>query len=298
MAVASTDGAGADGSAGPPPDAQAATAAPPTPDGGVPPAEPDTELIEMDPAAATSANGTGSGNRSALELECLRHLSNRKWADLDGCAGRLMPEKPAVAKSLKERAALEAKAAPRIAAFEAALKAKALKKARSELDVISTRVIGYAKLRQSYEQAETAAISEVAALLERVKNGDCKEYDKIAQQEKVVQPPRVVAEATKQVQCTPSAPPQPSQCITAIFSEQGKEHYAHGRLVAALASYEAAWTCGQDPQYAEKAFIIACNVPSLMKAKLFWKQLSPLMRQRAVMICVRNNITEDMLNAP
>ncbi|HWO23469.1 MAG TPA: serine/threonine-protein kinase [Kofleriaceae bacterium] len=296
--------AGSNVAAGPPPDAQV-DASPPMTDAGTPeatpPTAPEPELIEMDPAAPPGSNGASGSNhaeRSALELECRRYLSNRKWLDLDGCAERLKAETPAIAKSLKERAALEVKAAPRVAAFEAALKAKDLKKARSELDAISMRVIGYAKLKQSYEQAETAAIGEVAALLERVKGGDCKEYDKIAQQEKAVQPPRVVADAIKQVQCTPSAPPQPSQCITAIFAEQGKEHYAHGRLAAALASYEAAWTCGQDPQHAEKAFIVACNVSSLSKAKLFWKQLSPLMKQRAVMICVRNNITESMLNDP
>jgi eukaryotic-like serine/threonine-protein kinase len=304
-AVASTNRASADVVAGPPPVAQVAAAASPAPDAGAPettpPTEPDTALIEMDPAAPTgpgAAGGSNRGERSALELECRRYLSARTWADLDACADRLKAENPAAAKSLKDRAVLETTAAPRIEAFEAALKAKDLKKARSELDALSARVTSYAQLRQSYQQLEAAAIRDVAARLERVKGGDCKEYDQIVQKEKALQPPRVVAEATRQVPCMPSTAPQPTSCIPQVFAEQGQAYYAHGRYGAALASYEAAWTCKEDPQYAEKAFIMACNIPNITNAKLFWRRMPPMMKQRAVMICVRNNITEDVLNAP
>jgi serine/threonine-protein kinase len=288
----------------PPSDAQIAADPPLAPDIGelAPPPTPtptDLEEIDMTPQATPEvAAGNPPIGTSEIEIECRRYLSNQRWADLDACADRLQAIKPAVAKALKDRAILETKAVPRVAAFEAALRAKNLKKARSELDAITARSTSYARLRQSYDQAETAAIREVAARLERVKSGDCKEYDEVVQQEKTVQPPRVADEATKQVQCTPGTAPQPTQCITEIFADQGKEHYAHGRFVAALASYEAAWACGQDPQHGEKAFIVACNIPSLTKAKLFWKRMPQAMQQRTAMICMRNGITEAELDSP
>ena len=70
-----------------------------------------------------------------------------------------------------------------------------------------------------------------------------------------------------------------------------------GAVVAAgLASWEAAWACKQDPNYAEKAFIIACNLPNQAKAKTNWRRMTAAMKQRALMICVRNGISEEMLN--
>ena len=87
-------------------------------------------------------------------------------------------------------------------------------------------------------------------------------------------------------------------CNYEELAEKGKNQYAIGQLVAALASYESALACKPDPAYAEKAFIIACNLPQVEKAKPFWKQMPPLMRQRALAICCRNGITEEMLDAP
>ena len=95
---------------------------------------------------------------------------------------------------------------------------------------------------------------------------------------------------------------QPKQqlagCDSAALAEKGKERYESGLLAAALASYEAAWACKPAPVFAEKAFVIACNLPNAGKAKLFWKRMPVPSRQRALMICVRNGISEDRLNAP
>ncbi|HSK00652.1 MAG TPA: hypothetical protein VK932_05400, partial [Kofleriaceae bacterium] len=68
------------------------------------------------------------------------------------------------------------------------------------------------------------------------------------------------------------------------------------QLAPALASFEAAWSCKPEPGYAEKAFITACNLANAGKARLFWKRMTPMMKQRAVNICVRNGITQDMLD--
>jgi ABC transport system ATP-binding/permease protein len=246
------------------------------------------------PDAAVAIN-TGS---SELEVECLRYRADQKWDDLDSCADRLKAANPALSRELKARAALETKAVPRMNAFEAAIKDRNLKKARAELESI-TSVTQYAKLRQRYEQAENAAIQDMIGRLERAKDGDCKEYNQIVQQEKATKPPRVAAEATRQVKCAATqTPPPPQSCDHEALAEKGKEQYALGNLASALGQYEAAWNCKQDPMYAEKSFIVACNLPRVEKAKLFWKRMPQAMKTRAVGICMRNGITDEMLNAP
>jgi pSer/pThr/pTyr-binding forkhead associated (FHA) protein len=233
---------------------------------------------------------------SELEVECLRHQTDQKWGDLDNCADRLKAVKPALAKEYKARAVLETKALPRIAAFEAELRNRNLKRAKAELDQIPPAAGGYKALRQKYEQAENAAVSDVVTRLNRVNKGDCKEYNQILQQERASKPPRVAQEAQRQVRCTP--PPPPSACDAEPLAEKGREHHAAGQLAAALDAFEKAWACKQDPAYAEKAFIVACNMPNAAKARQLWRRLPAAMKQRVLGVCVRNGITEDTLNGP
>jgi serine/threonine-protein kinase len=298
----------------PPADAGAA-AAPPTPDAPPPPTPDAAEappppptpsadealVIMPDESPATPPDAAVALKPAAgeLEVECLRYQSARKWGDLESCAGRLKPTNPARAKEFEARAILETKAAPRVDAFDTALRNESLKRARAALDTIPAAITGYAKLKQRYEQAESAAIQDLIARLERVKGGDCKEYNQIVQQEKLSRPARVAAEATRQVECTPTGPPasQPP-CDAEALAQKGREQYTVGQLAAALVSYEAAYSCAPGPDYSEKGFIVACNIPDAEKAKLLWKRLSPPVKQRTLMICVRNQILEETLNAP
>jgi pSer/pThr/pTyr-binding forkhead associated (FHA) protein len=265
-----------------------------------PAAEASVEVQTPPPAAEASVpTPVPSGE---LEVECLRYQSDQKWADLDACADRLKATNVGLAKELKARASLETKAVPKINAFEAAMRDKNLRKAKAELDSLAA-ITSFAKLKGAYEKAENAAIEDMVQRLGAAKDADCKEYKKIVEQERASKPPRVAAEATRLVKCTPvqvaqPTPPQPASCNHEELAEKGKEQYSLGQYAAALSNWEAAWNCKQDPNYAEKAFIIACNIPSPGKAKLFWKRMSAPMRQRALMICVRNGISEDALNAP
>jgi hypothetical protein len=236
---------------------------------------------------------------SEIEVECLGYQFNQRWDDLDACSERLKPINPTVAKQLKERAVLETRAVPRIAAFETAIRDRNLKTAGAQLEAISPQATGYTKLRQRYEQAENEAIRDLAQRLERVKKLDCKEYNQLLQQEKWSKPPRVAAEAQRQVRCTPAQPTSPPiACNDEDLADTGKEQFALSRHTAALTAYEQAWSCNPDPAYAEKAFIVACNIPSPMKAKLHWKRMPTVMRARALEICVRNGITADVLDGP
>jgi hypothetical protein len=42
--------------------------------------------------------------------------------------------------------------------------------------------------------------------------------------------------------------------------------------------------------------VIACNLANARKARLHWKRMTSMMKQRAAAICVRNGITQDMLD--
>jgi hypothetical protein len=85
-------------------------------------------------------------------------------------------------------------------------------------------------------------------------------------------------------------------CDVDALAEQGRDRYALGQIAAALSLFEQAFACRPDPVFAEKAFVAACNLTSAAQAARQWKRMTPAMRSRALSICVRNGITEDMLD--
>jgi ABC transport system ATP-binding/permease protein len=259
-------------------------------------ATPDASDTLPPPITPDAAVGS-SAAQSEVEVECLGYQSNQNWNDLDLCSERLKPINPTVAKQLKDRAVLETRAVGKITAFENAMKDRNLKTARAQLEGISPQATSYAKLKQRYEQAENDAIRDLAQRLERAKDEDCKEYNQLLQQEKASKPQRVANEAQRQVKCTPAQQtPPPTACNADEHIERGKDHFANSQLAAALAAYEAAYGCKPEQALAEKVFIVACNIPSLGKAKTYWKRMPAAMRSRALGVCVRNGITEDVLN--
>jgi eukaryotic-like serine/threonine-protein kinase len=263
-----------------------------------PTSTPDPEEASPPPPSPPDAAPVGNNE---VEVECLRYQAERSWGELDSCATRLMATNPATAKDFKSRAALETKAQGPIGRFEAALQDRDLKKAAEALRQIPNTALDYRKLKAQYEQAESAAIAAVVQRLKAVTaGGKCreKEYDQILAQERASKPARVAAEAMRLVTCGRTPDPSPIPCDAEALADKGKEQYGNGQLAATLTSYEAAWSCKQDPQYAEKAFITACNLANVSKARVHWKRMTPMMKQRASAICVRNGITQDMLDAP
>ncbi|HWO21429.1 MAG TPA: FHA domain-containing protein [Kofleriaceae bacterium] len=279
-----------------------------TASGGVEPADapqmasttPDATEETPLPAVPDAQIPTPQVGASEIEVECLRYQSDQKWDDLDACADRLKAVSPAAARKLKERAVLETKAVPRINAFEAALRDKNLKKAEAEIRQLAN-VTSYSKLKQRYEAAEDAAVRELVEKLKAARDADCRQYNQLLAQERTSKPSSVAAEAARQVRCTervttPTPPTPPAGCDPDAFVEKGREFNANGQALAALDAFDKAWACKPDPSIAEKAFIPACNLGNAAKAKLYWKRMSALMRQRAIGICVRNGISEETLN--
>jgi len=274
--------------AAPPPPATTpatATTTATTPAAGAAPGtagEPEPE-IEMDPAPAASE----------LEAECRKYLAERKWHELELCADKLQPADPKRAEQLKTRATLESASAPHLAAVEAALEKKDLLRAKAELDRVWKGCGKYPQVKARYDEVEQAAIDTLAGNLEKINAGDCKEYLRVVSLESASKPTRVAAEAQRRVPCVVQ-----TNCNAHQLADKGKELFVAGKRTAALESFEAAWSCSQSALYAQMAFVTACNLPSVAKAKLFWKRLTPQSKTRSIDDCVRNRITQDMLDAP
>jgi serine/threonine protein kinase len=254
--------------------------APPAPAAKIAEGSADEPEIEIDPAA------TGS----EVEAECRKYQADRKWRELEACAGRLQPLDPKLAEELK-RAAREGKSAVRLAAVEAALREGNLKRARSELDLASPDAPGYAKIKARYAEAEDRAIAALAVQLDRVKDSDCEEYQELLEAQRAAQPPRVAAEAAVKTPCVSS------RCSADALTQKASDQLRASNFAGALASYEQAIACRPDSTLLQKAFIVACDLRSAAKAKAYWKRLSPALRTEALPTCVRNGITEDQLNA-
>ncbi len=77
---------------------------------------------------------------------------------------------------------------------------------------------------------------------------------------------------------------------------EGEGALRRGPARAAFAALEASYACRLDSQTAAKAFVAACNLPSIAKAAWSWRRMVPRQRQMALAVCVRNGITEDDLN--
>jgi len=227
--------------------------------------------------------------------ECRGFQVDRKWAELEKCADQLKATDPKLAEELGHRAAEEMKTAPRIAAVEEAIRAKDLRRAQAELDQVWAESQDLARIKRKYVEAENRAIYELAAKLEYTLSPSCAEYNAFLAKQRDAQPPRVATDAARQVPCTPVSP---TRCDAKALAEEGRQRYAAGKLLRALASYEASWICKKDDQIATRGFMIACNIPSLPKAKAFWKRLPVATMPSVVSRCENNGIPRAKLDAP
>src|SRR5262249_15593417 len=109
-----------------------------------------------------------------LEARCQALRTERKWAELERCAGELTRLDPDRATELRFRAAQEIKSAARVAAVEGALRDDNLKRAKAELVYVWPESVEYSEIKRKYVMAETQAIGDLAADLARVKDANCK----------------------------------------------------------------------------------------------------------------------------
>jgi eukaryotic-like serine/threonine-protein kinase len=283
--AASANGSGPSTTAGSAPSATAASA------DGTPAAA--TAAVAT-PATTTAGQTGGAPTADDLESECRGYQVDRKWSELRKCAEALMPLAPKSAEDFKRRAEGEAKAASHVAAADAALRDKILRRARDEIELVWTESVELPRLRSKYAAAETQVITELAASLEQAKTATCAEYEALLAKERVAQPTRVITEVTRRSTCTPA----PQKCDADALAQKGKDEWAKRRYAASLESYDASLKCRPDANLARKAFGFACEAHAVAKAKVFWKLLPAVSRNEAKVECIRDGITEQQLNAP
>jgi len=267
-------------------------------DGKLAMSAPDAAAPSPDDAApspdATAGTTAAPGAAADLESECRGFQVDRKWSELVQCADKLKATDPKRAEELRAQAAQGIETA-RIASFEAALRSNNLKAAQAELERVGPESVEYPRLKQRYAAAvEGQVTANLVARLAHALSPSCTEYSAILAKERTSQPERIITSATRQVTCTPLSP---TQCDAKALAERGRQLHAAGKLVLAIASYESSWICKRDPQTAQRGFIIACSIPDLPKAKVYWRRLPMETKKSAVAFCENNKITEQQLNA-
>jgi len=167
--------------------------------------------------------------------------------------------------------------------------------ARDELEQVWTESLEYSRIKSKYDAAVRQAIKDLAARLESATTPDCAAYNDLLAKERGPQLTAVIAEATRQAPCTPIAR---GQCDVKALAQEAEALHKAGKLTAAFATYDHAWVCKSDPQVARKAFIVACLMSSVQKAKVFWKRLPTDAKRSMAEYCKNNQITEQQLDAP
>lgn len=82
----------------------------------------------------------------------------------------------------------------------------------------------------------------------------------------------------------------PAHCDAEGLKEQGMEHINLGEHAAALAKFEASLKCKRDVYVFQLAFMSACASSNSAKAKRYYKELPPTVRDKVAQICVRQKV--------
>ena len=86
-------------------------------------------------------------------------------------------------------------------------------------------------------------------------------------------------------------------CDAEALNEKGRNDEAIGQHASALASFEAALRCKDDPRTVALAFMSACSMANVNKARTYYARLAPERRPMMVQMCVRNGIKPEQLEA-
>jgi tRNA A-37 threonylcarbamoyl transferase component Bud32 len=248
------------------------------------------------PAAPSILADAATANASVVDSvtsECRRYDAERSWQALAQCAVKLRPLDAKLAEELSTRAAEETRSAPHVAAARDALRDRALKRAKAEIDQVWPGSVDCADLQHAYAAAEAQQIDALATELDSVKDASCAAYNQLLAKYRASDPPHVAQEAARRVPC--NALPR---CDADALEAQARALFNKNKYEDALDAYDQAYACRPDPALLRDAFVVACNMRHKFEARSYWRQLSRALQIESLGVCVRNGITEAMLNAP
>lgn len=88
----------------------------------------------------------------------------------------------------------------------------------------------------------------------------------------------------------------PTPCDADALVARGSDQHTAGNYREAHALLEQAYACRPDGRAAQLAFITACKVPDVAKARTAWRRLTAQQQQTTVVMCVRNGISQEALD--
>ena len=87
-----------------------------------------------------------------------------------------------------------------------------------------------------------------------------------------------------------------ASCDVDDLMNKGMSQEQIGQHALALAAFEEAIRCKPSTRLYELSFMAACNTKSVSKAREYWVKIPPANAKQLKQMCVRNGITEDMLD--
>jgi len=267
---------------------------------------------------------------SRIRMECLQVLADKHWPDAMACADRLAVYAPDDARKLKVQAAMELKSELTFDKLKEAVDRDDQDAARSQLDQIpaesvyradaekllacdagAERAKGENATKRGQHAAALAAFEEALACrpgdtdlealafmaschLASLPNARA-HYAKLPAAKRATLAPICVRNGIKKDQLEPAvAKAEPAaSCDPKELEDKGIAAAGAGQNVLALASYERALECkGANPSRLNKlAFMAACQVKSIDKARVYWAKLAPQEQDTLAQMCERSGIS-------
>jgi ABC transport system ATP-binding/permease protein len=254
--------------------------------------------VDAAPAAGSVA--------AELNAECLTAQTNKRWVDLEDCAGRLAAVDKPKSDELKQRAVREARAEVDLRTLSEAVNNADLKAARAKFAAIGDGSVYRKEADGLLRRLEKSILDDLINDLRRFK-ADCRGYNIRLRQAEVSHGADIANDARSKVKCvaepiarpvpqgctadscpagqkcgddgkcakvaaTPPVTPPALQCeMPAIEAAEhaGDQYNAVGNYAAAMTAYESQLKC--KPALGQKAYMAACKARRVADARRYFK---------------------------
>lgn len=254
-------------------------------------------LAEIDAAVAVAPT---DDPKDRLKLQCTRAQDAKNWTDLITCAEQLRTVDPAAGKKFYETAHAELKAESKLRELDEAKKTKDLGKARSAFDAIGNDSVYTVEAKGKYDELEAEIRGDYVTRLKRYAGAkECKDFNQLlGQARKSLPGPTVDAIKREAGTCTVVVatpdrnPPKENKCANPDGNlDAGRTAMAEGNTSQALQQFEIAFNCKGDLNSLKLAFLAACKLKSVSKARVFYKKMNETTRNTwALGACANNGV--------
>ncbi|MBA3818576.1 MAG: FHA domain-containing protein [Deltaproteobacteria bacterium] len=272
------------------------------------------EIAAVTPPDA-SAPGPADDKVGLLTMECKEAVSKQQWAGLIDCTDRLQKLDPTTAAELRQMANRESRAEVDSRNLDEALRDKNLRKAATSLAQIPEGSVYRRDAAKKYKAAEQDAVDELVSRAKRQITPNCKDFNKLMEQETDSKGKAVVDLARREVACKvavavkdpikdPVRDPVrdpivvPEKCNADELAAKGAEAHSDNQFGPAFQFFEASYKCQPSNETLLKVVLTACRGGNGPKAKVYWKKMTTEQKNRVQAACIGTTITLQYLNGP